>query len=200
MVNILKEQLNSESKIAMRVSKVSIFVNILLSVIKLVAGILANSGAMISDAVHSASDVLSTFIVIIGVKIGGQNADEKHQYGHEKLECIVAIFLSVLLGLTGLGIGYEGIGRIEKALNGDLPAPGILALIAAILSIFVNEWMYWYTRNSAKKVNSTSLMAEAWHHRSDAFSSVGSLFGSGGSILGFYLLDLLVASVYAFCI
>ena len=83
MVNILKEQLNSESKVAMRVSKVSIFVNILLSVIKLGAGIFANSGAMISDAVHSASDVLSTFIVIIGVKIGGQNADEKHQYVHE---------------------------------------------------------------------------------------------------------------------
>lgn len=106
---------------------------------------------MISDAVHSASDALSTFIVIIGMKIEGQNADEKYQYGHEKLECIVAIFLSILLGLTGLGIGYEGIGRIEKALNGDLPASGILALIAAILSILVKEWMYWYTRNSAKK-------------------------------------------------
>lgn len=200
MVNILKEQLNSESKIAMRVSKVSIFVNILLSIIKLVAGILANSGAMISDAVHSASDVLSTFIVIIGVKIGGQNADEKHQYGHEKLECIVAIFLSVLLGLTGLGIGYEGIGRIEKALNGDLPAPGILALIAAILSIFVKEWMYWYTRNSAKKINSPSLMADAWHHRSDAFSSVGSLVGIGGSIIGFKILDPLAAIVIAIII
>lgn len=87
---------------------------------------------MTSDAVHSASDALSTFIVIIDMKIEGQNADEK-------LECIVAIFLSILLGLAGLGIGYEGIGRIEKALNGDLPASGILALIAAILSILVKE-------------------------------------------------------------
>lgn len=132
--NILDdEQLKNGSKIAMKVSKVSIFINMLLFIIKLMAGILANSGAMISDAIHSASDVFSTFIVIIGVKIGGQNIDEKHQYGHEKLECIVAIFLAVLLGLTGLGIGYEGIGRIETALSGDLPAPGILALIAIII-------------------------------------------------------------------
>lgn len=199
--NILDdEQLKNGSKIVMKVSKVSIFINMLLFIIKLMTGILANSGAMISDAIHSASDVFSTFIVIIGVKIGGQNIDEKHQYGHEKLECIVAIFLAVLLGLTGLGIGYEGIGRIEKALSGDLPAPGILALIAAMLSILVKEWMYWYTRNSAKKINSPSLMADAWHHRSDAFSSIGSLIGIGGSIIGFRILDPLAAIIIAIII
>lgn len=199
--NILDdEQLKNGTKIAMKVSKVSIFINMLLFIIKLMAGILANSGAMISDAIHSASDVFSTFIVIIGVKIGGQNIDEKHQYGHEKLECIVAIFLAVLLGLTGLGIGYEGIGRIEKALSGDLPDPGILALIAAMLSILVKEWMYWYTRNSAKKINSPSLMADAWHHRSDAFSSIGSLIGIGGSIIGFRILDPLAAIIIAIII
>lgn len=197
MIVSSKEELKEESKVAMKVSKVSIFINILLSVIKLGAGILANSGAMISDAVHSASDVLSTFIVIIGVKIGGQNADEKHQYGHEKLECVVAVFLAIMLGLTGIGIGYEGIGRIEKALNGDLPAPGILALIAAVLSILVKEWMYWYTRNSAKKINSPSLMADAWHHRSDAFSSIGSLIGIGGAIIGFKILDPIAAIIIA---
>lgn len=197
MIVSLKEELKEESKVAMKVSKVSIVVNALLSAIKFGAGIVANSGAMISDAVHSASDIVSTLIVIIGVKIGGQNADEKHQYGHEKLECVVAVFLAIMLGLTGIGIGYEGIGRIEKALNGDLPAPGILALIAAVLSILVKEWMYWYTRNSAKKINSSSLMADAWHHRSDAFSSIGSLIGIGGAIIGFKILDPIAAIIIA---
>lgn len=197
MIVSLKEELKEESKVAMKVSKVSIVVNVLLSAIKFGAGIVANSGAMISDAVHSASDIVSTLIVIIGVKIGGQNADEKHQYGHEKLECVVAVFLAIMLGLTGIGIGYEGIGRIEKALNGDLPAPGILALIAAVLSILVKEWMYWYTRNSAKKINSSSLMADAWHHRSDAFSSIGSLIGIGGAIIGFKILDPIAAIIIA---
>lgn len=187
----------SEAKIAMRVSKVSIVVNLFLSAIKFAAGILANSGAMVSDAVHSASDVLSTFVVMIGIKISGQAADEKHQYGHEKLECVVAVFLAAILAVTGLGIGYEGIGRIEKALNGELPAPGILALVAAIVSIGVKEWMYWYTRNSAKKIKSPSLMADAWHHRSDALSSIGSLIGVGGAILGFRILDPLAAVVIA---
>lgn len=197
MIVSLKEELKEESKVAMKVSKVSIVVNVLLSAIKFGAGIVANSGAMISDAVHSVSDIVSTLIVIIGVKIGGQNADEKHQYGHEKLECVVAVFLAIMLGLTGIGIGYEGIGRIEKALNGDLPAPGILALIAAVLSILVKEWMYWYTRNSAKKINSSSLMADAWHHRSDAFSSIGSLIGIGGAIIGFKILDPIAAIIIA---
>ena len=131
--DILNEKLNDGNKIAMRVSKVSIFISILLSVIKLGARILANSGAMISDVVHSVSDIFSIFIVIIGVKMGEQNTNKKHQYGHEKIDCIVAIFL---LGLIELGIVYEGSERIEKALNRDLPAAGILALIAVI---FINS-------------------------------------------------------------
>lgn len=187
----------NDVKIAMRVSKVSIVVNLLLSALKFAAGIIANSGAMVSDAVHSASDVLSTFVVMIGIKISGQAADEKHQYGHEKLECVVAIFLAAILAATGLGIGYDGYGRIERALHGDLPAPGILALVAAVISIGVKEWMYWYTRNSAKKINSPSLMADAWHHRSDALSSIGSLVGVGGAILGFKILDPIAAVVIA---
>lgn len=190
----------NDVKIAMRVSKVSIVVNLLLSALKFAAGIIANSGAMVSDAVHSASDVLSTFVVMIGIKISGQAADEKHQYGHEKLECVVAIFLAGILALTGLGIGYDGYGRIERALHGDLPAPGILALVAAVISIAVKEWMYWYTRNSAKKINSPSLMADAWHHRSDALSSIGSLVGVGGAILGFKILDPIAAVVIAIII
>ncbi len=181
-------------KRAMHVSWVSIIVNIALSLGKLMAGIFASSGAMISDAVHSASDVFSTIVVMIGVKISGKEPDEQHQYGHERLECVASIILAVILFETGLTIG---IGAIKNIIGGNydsLQVPGMLALIAAILSIVVKEWMYWYTRAAAKKINSGALMADAWHHRSDALSSVGAFIGIGGAMLGFPVMDS-VASV-----
>lgn len=177
-------------KTAMRVSGISIIVNISLSLFKLLAGIIAHSGAMISDAIHSASDVLSTAIVIIGVRMANKTSDHDHQYGHERLECVSSIILSGLLLATGIGIGISGIQNIlAGSLGENLAIPGMLALIAAVLSLVVKEWMFWYTRAAAKKINSGALMADAWHHRSDALSSIGAFVGIFGARLGYPILD-----------
>ena len=179
-------------KIAVNVSTVTIVINLALAGFKFLAGFLAHSGAMVSDAVHSASDVLATFIVILGVKLAGRDADRDHPYGHERLECVAALILGVILAATGLGIGWSG---IQKIIGGEaLVVPGTLALIAAVVSIVVKEGMFWYTWLAAKKIDSSALKAEAWHHRSDALSSVGSFAGILGARLGFPALDP-VASV-----
>jgi len=179
--------------IANRVSVITILVNAGLAAFKLAAGVLAHSAAMVSDAVHSLSDVLSTFIVIIGVNIAGQKPDEKHPYGHERFECVASIILAVMLALVGAGIGYSGVKSIIDG-NYENKIPGALALAAALVSIAVKEWMYWYTRAAAKKIDSGALMADAWHHRSDALSSVGAFAGILGAMLGFPALDA-VASI-----
>lgn len=183
------------NQIAMRVSTVSIVVNLLLSLLKLIAGIVGKSGAMISDAVHSASDVFSTFVVMIGVTISARESDEEHPYGHERMECVAALVLAIVLALTGVGIGYRGILQIIRENAVKCQIPGRMALIAAIISILVKEWMYWYTRGSAKKINSAALMADAWHHRSDALSSIGALFGIAGARMGFPVLDPIASLV-----
>ena len=181
-------------KTATRVSVVSIAGNAALSVFKLLAGILAHSGAMISDAVHSASDVLSSFIVIIGVKLSVKAADREHPYGHERFECVAAIVLSVVLAATGVLIGWRAIEAIRGGTEAQA-VPGVLALIAAAVSIAVKEAMYWYTRAWGKRLNSTSLMANAWHHRSDALSSVGALIGIGGARLGVPVMEPIASLV-----
>ncbi len=181
-------------KIAFRISKVSIFVNILLSGIKLLAGFVAHSGAMVSDGVHSLSDVLSTFVVIIGVHLSGKEPDKEHPYGHERMECVAAIILSVMLAGTGAGIGLSGIRLIQSG-SENLKVPGMLALVAAIISILVKEAMFWYTKKGAEKIDSGALLADAWHHRSDALSSVGSLIGIGGAMLGYPILDPIASIV-----
>lgn len=182
-------------KIANRVSLITIIGNVALSVVKLLAGIIAHSSAMISDAVHSASDVFSTFVVIIGIKLASKEPDKEHPYGHERLECVAAIILSVVLFITGLGIGMGALKNILQGNHGNLQVPGILALIAAIVSIVSKEAMYWYTRHYAKKIDSGALMADAWHHRSDAFSSIGALIGIGGARLGFPVMDSIASLV-----
>ena len=175
--------------LAYRVSVVSIAVNLVLSGFKLFAGIIASSGAMVSDAVHSASDVLSTIIVIAGVALSRKKSDADHQYGHERMECMASLFLAAVLALTGIGIGVGGVKKVADGDYGSLAVPGMLALIAAVVSIAVKEWMYWYTRAAAKKINSGALMADAWHHRSDALSSIGALVGIGGARLGYPVAD-----------
>lgn len=184
-----------EKVIAMRVSTISIIINVILSVFKLIAGILAHSGAIISDAVHSASDVFSTFIVMIGVTLSGKESDKEHPYGHERLECVASILLAIMLAATGIGIGFAGYQKIIGGNNGNLQVPGLLALIAAVVSIIIKEWMYWFTRAAAKKINSGALMADAWHHRSDALSSVGSFIGIFGARLGYPVLDPIASIV-----
>lgn len=193
-INIIEEAA-PEKKIAMQVSFVSIAVNIALSLLKLSAGILAGSGAMISDAVHSASDVFSTFVVIIGVSLSEKKSDEDHPYGHERMECIASFILAAVLAATGLGIGYSGIQKVVGGNYENLEIPGMLALFAAIVSIVVKEWMYWFTRAAAKKINSGALMADAWHHRSDSLSSVGAFIGIFGARMGFPILDPIASIV-----
>jgi len=171
-------------KTAVKVSMVSIVGNTILSLFKLFAGIFAHSGAMISDAVHSASDVLSSIIVIIGVKFAVKDSDKDHPYGHERFECVAAIVLAVILVVTGLFIGVSAAEKLAGEDGGELAVPGMLALIAAVISIVSKESMYWYTRFYAKRLDSGALMAEAWHHRSDALSSVGALVGIAGARMG----------------
>ncbi|MCH5251661.1 MAG: cation transporter [Lachnospiraceae bacterium] len=185
----------NEEKAAMKVSRNSILVNILLSLTKLAAGIFGRSSAMVSDAVHSASDVFSTVVVIIGVKISNRESDKNHPYGHERLESVAALLLAIILAVTGLGIGYSGIQAIISGAEGEDPVvPTILPLIAAIVSIAVKEGMYWYTIRTARRIRSDVLRADAWHHRTDAMSSVGSFIGILGAKMGFPILDP-VASV-----
>lgn len=178
-----------------RVSMITIFENILLSVFKLFAGFVANSSAMISDAIHSASDVFSTIIVIIGIRIASKEPDKHHPYGHERLECVAAIILSMVLFITGLGIGIQAVSDIVSGNYIELEIPGMLALVAAIVSIITKEVMFWYTRHYAKKIDSAALMADAWHHRSDALSSIGALIGIGGARLGFPIMDSIASFV-----
>lgn len=190
--NLQEKQFEKE---AMKVSTVSIVVNVLLSLFKLLAGVIAHSGAMISDAIHSASDVFSTIIVMVGIHLAGRKSDKEHPYGHERMECVAAIVLATVLAVTGLGIGWSAIQSIAKESTGVVVVPGVLALVAAVVSILTKEGMYWYTRFHAKKIDSSALMADAWHHRSDALSSVGALVGIAASRMGYPLMDPLASLV-----
>ncbi len=186
---------SNRAAIAMRISWYSIAVNIILSLGKLAAGLLGHSAAMVSDAIHSASDVFATFIVMAGISISGRASDADHQYGHERLECVASILLAVILVLTGLGIGYSGIDKILHHDTELIPVPSFLPLAAAVISILVKESMYWYTRHYALLLESDALMADAWHHRSDALSSIGSFIGILGARMGYPVLDPLASIV-----
>ena len=186
---------NEFMRVANKVSCITIIQNVLLAVFKLFAGIFAHSNAMISDAIHSASDVFSTIVVIIGVRLASKDSDKEHPYGHERLECVAAIILSVVLLFTGLEIGSQAFKDIIHGNYGELEVPGMLALIAAGVSIVTKELMFWYTRHNAKKIDSGALMADAWHHRSDALSSIGALIGIGGAMLGFPVMDSIASLV-----
>ena len=184
-----------DSSLAMRVSYVSILINLVLSVGKFVAGIFGHSSAMISDAIHSASDVFSTIIVIFGMLLSSRSSDEDHQYGHEKQEYIATLFLAFILLFTGLGIGYEGVNSILTGTYREKTMPGLIAMVAAIVSIVTKEGMFWYTIRAANKINSGALRADAWHHRSDALSSIGSFIGIFGARMGYAIMDPLASVV-----
>lgn len=186
---------NDFQKTANRVSLVSIFGNLILSAFKLLAGIIAHSGAMISDAVHSASDVFSTIVVIIGIRVSAKDSDKDHPYGHERMECVAAVILATILLITGLSIGIDAVRTIIGGNYGDLAVPGMLALVAAIISIITKEAMFWYTRINAKRIDSSALLADAWHHRSDALSSIGALIGIAFARLGFPIMDPIASLV-----
>jgi len=186
---------SQEERTAMIVSINSIIGNLLLSVGKLFAGFVAHSAAMVSDGIHSASDVLSTLVVMAGVRYANKASDKQHQYGHERMECIAAIILATMLTMVALAIGYNGYEKIFSENSTELTIPGQLALWAAVISIIMKEAMFWYTKNAAEKINSGALMADAWHHRSDALSSVGSFVGVLGARMGYPILDPLASII-----
>ncbi|WP_313757130.1 cation diffusion facilitator family transporter [Tissierella sp.] len=173
-------------KLGVRASWITVIINIILAIAKIFAGVLGSSNAMIADGVHTLSDILTTFVVLLGLKISSKEADNEHPYGHEKYESVFAKILSILLLITGVFIGYKSIIIL---INGNINTPKSIALIAAFLSIIVKEGMYWYTIKVARKIKSISMEADAWHHRSDAFSSIGTFAGVLGARLGFPALD-----------
>ena len=195
-----KDSSRDPQTIVNRVTSIGIIGNIVLSLFKFFAGIIGHSSAMVSDAIHSLSDVFATFIAWLGIKLSMQAPDKEHPYGHERLECVASLLLGAILFGTGLMIGLSGLKTIFAGHYENLQAPGAVALIAAVVSIATKEGMFWYTRYYAKVLNSAAFMADAWHHRSDALSSIGSLIGIGGAMLGFPILDPIASVAIAICI
>ncbi|MCL2838855.1 MAG: cation diffusion facilitator family transporter [Oscillospiraceae bacterium] len=186
----------SNEKMAIKASIITIIGDILLTIFKMIVGIFGGFTAILADAVHSLTDMLTTVIVMIGVKLANREADKDHPYGHERFECVAAILLSIILFVTGAGIGWAGLREIMTTEYGEHSMTlGILALAAAVATIIVKETMYWYKRSVAKKIDSSALMADAWHHRIDALTSVGSFIGILGVLLGFDIFDPLAAIV-----
>mgnify|MGYP004569351829 CR=1 FL=1 len=184
-----------EKAISAKLASIGVAGNVALSAFKLIAGIFGNSSAMISDAVHSLSDVFATAIAYVGVRLSKREADETHPYGHERFECVASLALGIILAFTGLAIGLSSVESIASGAYLDAATPGMLALVAAVVSIVVKEAMFWYTRHWARVLDSSAFMADAWHHRSDALSSIGALLGIGAAMLGFPIGDPLASIV-----
>lgn len=170
-----------------RIEKVTLqgaVVNLLLSAGKIAAGIWGRSAAMLADGVHSFSDLVSDFVVLVFVRISSKKMDRDHEYGHGKFETLATLIVSLLLLVVGALFLADGIGSIVSVISGEsIPEPGYVALVAAVVSIVVKEWLYRYTARVGKEVDSPVMVANAWHHRSDALSSIASLVGIGGAIL-----------------
>ena len=192
-------QENQDSKKRAAVGKMTGFIgvlcNLLLAGSKLVIGKLAASTSITADGLNNLSDAASSIVTLLGFKLAEKPADKEHPYGHERMECVAAVVLAVILFATGLGIGWSGIQKIFFMNSDSLEVPGMLALIAALVSIVTKEWMYWFTKFTADKIRSDALRADAWHHRSDALSSIGALIGIGGARLGFPVLDPIASVV-----
>ncbi|GAB4330368.1 MAG: cation diffusion facilitator family transporter [Calditrichia bacterium] len=170
-------------KKALKVTWIGFGVNVILTILKLLAGILAQSAAMVADALHSLSDFGSDLVVIFGFKIAGRPIDDNHNYGHGKFETLATAFIGFLLLFVSVGMLWSASTRIYGAFHGfPIQQPGILAFWAAIISIAVKEGVYQYTYRVGERIDSQAVIANAWHHRSDALSSLGTLLGIGGAI------------------
>lgn len=171
------------SKEGKKVTLVGFWVNVFLTVIKISAGIIGRSGAMLADGIHSLSDFMTDLVVLVGLKMTEKPEDDCHNYGHEKYETLATVVISMFLLFVGFEILKSGIGNIMFVVKGGiLPKPGIIALVAAVISILSKEILYHYTVKVGRRINSSSVIANAWHHRSDALSSVGTFVGIGGAI------------------
>lgn len=180
-----------------KTSWMTLFINLFLSIIKMIAGVLGQSSAMIADGFHSLSDVFSTILVIIGLKMSGRKADKYHPYGYERWELVFSQFLSIILLLTAAGILWSA---IQGILSGELPIPGKLGLYAALISIVIKEIMYQVMMKKAIQLNSLAMKADAWHHRSDALSSIATFIGILGARLGYKILDPIAGILVAIMI
>ena len=182
-----------------RITFAGSIVNIVLLVFKFIAGILGHSAAMIADAIHSLSDFLTDIIVIVFVRLSSKPADHDHDYGHGKYETLATSVIGMALAVVAVMLGWDGIEKIIYVMQGNqLESPGIIAFWAAILSIVLKEWIFRATRKVAKEENSKALEANAWHHRSDAMSSIGTAIGIGGAVMlgdSWAILDPIAAIV-----
>ncbi len=189
---------------AEHITWIGFFSNLLLTGGKFFAGILGNSAAMIADAIHSLSDFITDIVVLIFVGISGRDSDENHHYGHGKFETFATLIISFVLLLVAIGICWSGIEKILNVFKGiPLGQPSMIALIAAVISIMVKEALYRYTVKVGNAIHSQAVVANAWHHRSDAFSSIGTLLGIGGAILlggKWVVLDPIAAVIVSFFI
>jgi cation diffusion facilitator family transporter len=160
------------------------FINFILTIGKIIAGLVGHSTAMVADGIHSLSDFITDVIVIVFIRVSGKEKDKSHHYGHGKFETFATMLISFALIIVGLGILITGVNKIINSLQGELiEQPGFIALYAALISIIFKEGLFWYTKIEGKKFNSQAMIANAWHHRSDAFSSVGTALGISGAIL-----------------
>lgn len=175
--------MDSREKGIYKITLIGTAVNAVLIVLKFVAGIVGRSSAMVADAVHSLSDFITDVIVLIMVHIAGKPRDKGHDYGHGKFETLATLIIGIILAAAGIGLMINGIELVIRSIKGEeLPKPGLVALIIAILSIVAKEWLYRYTAAKGKTLNSQAVVANAWHHRSDAVSSGGTLVGIAGAM------------------
>lgn len=192
------EALTQRQHAITRTSLISALINLLLSGFKILVGLIGHSQALIADGIHSLSDLLSDALVYVAGHHAAQQPDQRHPYGHARYETVATLVLGLLLLAVALGIAWDAIWRLFEP--SALLHPGPLALIAALLSIGVKEWLYWWTLGYAKRVGSDLLRANAWHHRSDAISSIVVLIGIGGSMAGLPYLDAIAACIVALMI
>ena len=175
-----KQTADIRTKQIYRVTLLGMFVNIILFIFKLVAGILGRSGAMVADAIHSASDFVTDIVVLAFVRISSKPRDDDHKWGHGKYETLASLIIGIALFAVGVEILIDSAEKIMAVMRGEmLPRPGMIAIVAAAVSIVVKEILYQYTARKGKSLNSPSVVANAWHHRSDALSSIGALLGIG---------------------
>lgn len=194
---------SAETKMAYKISIKGMVINLLLFAFKGIMGVLIHSVSLVSDAVHSLTDIFSTLVVLIGLKISNRPADRGHPYGHEKIECIIAFLLGLMLFGIGITIGWEGFTKLKNPSGSYemLSFLNILAITSALVSIVAKEWMYRFTIKCAKQINSSSMSADAWHHRSDAISSIGSFIGVAGICFGLPVMDVIacfIISIFIF--
>lgn len=189
---------------ASRITWIGLLVNIILTLFKFAAGILGRSAAMIADGFHSFSDFATDIVVLLGFRIVEKPVDKTHDYGHGKAETLASVVIGIALFIVGFIILWEGVCCIFRVYQGQLiPEPGWIAFYAGILSMVIKEMLYRYTVKVGKTINSQAVIANAWHHRSDVFSSVGTVSGIGGAIaLGerWHILDPVAAVMVSFFI